>query len=211
MPARPILSYREFFKVRRAQVANLLGCAFDESATRRFEIVEFVRPPALNFRAHPALALRHLDYPLNEGGSFAIRSNEHAERPWPRSRINCCGPEYDVIRVPTRFRRLSQSESRLEHRRFLPAMLLVRKGDLLMKEVHSSLPSIHAPAIAGLQNPGGGIRPAHTSRRLNRECTVDWLEAGIDLRRNNFCFIFFAGIWFPRCCSTSFPNGLISR
>jgi hypothetical protein len=60
----------------RAQVANLLGWAFEESESRRFEIVEFVRPPALSFRVHPVLALRHLDYPLNEGGSLGIRSNQ---------------------------------------------------------------------------------------------------------------------------------------
>ena len=65
------------FKVRSAQVANLLGWVFEESASRRFEIVEFVRPPDLSFRVHPARALRHLDYPLNEGGSLGIRSKEH--------------------------------------------------------------------------------------------------------------------------------------
>ena len=65
------------FKVRRAQVANPLCCAFDESAPRRFEIIEFVQPPAFGFRAHPALVPRHLDYPLNEGGWLGIRSNEH--------------------------------------------------------------------------------------------------------------------------------------
>lgn len=64
------------FKIRRAQVANLLCWAFEERASRRFEIVEFVRPPALIFRAHPALSLPHLDYPLNEGGALWIRNNE---------------------------------------------------------------------------------------------------------------------------------------
>lgn len=65
------------FKVRRAQVANLLCCAFGESAPSRFEIIEFIQPPSFGFRAHPALVPRHLDYPLNEGGWLGIRSNEH--------------------------------------------------------------------------------------------------------------------------------------
>jgi hypothetical protein len=79
--ARPAKTVADFavqgvFKVRRAQVANLLCCAFDEGRRSRFKIAEFVRPPTFGFRAHPVLVLRHLDYPLNEGGSLGIRSNE---------------------------------------------------------------------------------------------------------------------------------------
>jgi hypothetical protein len=80
-PERPAADFvvQGLFKVRRAQVANLLCCAFDESAPRRFEIVDFVQPPAFGFRAHPALAPLHLDYPLNEGGSLGIRERGDSE------------------------------------------------------------------------------------------------------------------------------------
>jgi hypothetical protein len=64
------------FKVRRDQVASLLSRAFDDRQVRWFTVAEFVKPSVFRFRAHHAHVLRLLDYPLNEGGSLGIRSNE---------------------------------------------------------------------------------------------------------------------------------------
>jgi hypothetical protein len=74
--AKPKLAATDFvvaetFIIRRSQVARLLLCAF-----ARFEIADFVEPPVLHFRADPARVLRHVDYPLNEGGALAVRSKE---------------------------------------------------------------------------------------------------------------------------------------
>lgn len=73
-PAQPGLDFVVcgIFKVRRAQVADLLGRAF-EGAPCRFKIAAFVKPPTFPFRAQ---AVPELDYPLNEGGWLGIRTCE---------------------------------------------------------------------------------------------------------------------------------------
>jgi hypothetical protein len=63
------------FKVSRQQVAGALWRAFG-SQTTWFKIVEVIEPPMLRFRSIEHLALRMVDYPLNEGGSIGIVSTE---------------------------------------------------------------------------------------------------------------------------------------
>src|SRR6185312_5817253 len=63
------------FKVSRQQVAGALWRAFSSQITW-FRVVEVIEPPTLRFRSIEHLALRMVDYPLNEGGSIGIVSNE---------------------------------------------------------------------------------------------------------------------------------------
>jgi len=64
------------FRVRRRQVADLLRFACDGTGDHWCRIVEYVKPPAIHFRTDNAQILRHVDYPLNEGGSLGISSTE---------------------------------------------------------------------------------------------------------------------------------------
>jgi hypothetical protein len=63
------------FKVSRQQVAGALWRAFGSQITW-FRVVEVIEPPTLRFRSIEHLALRMVDYPLNEGGSLGIVSTE---------------------------------------------------------------------------------------------------------------------------------------
>jgi len=63
------------FKVSRQQVAGALWRAFSSQITW-FRVVEVIEPPTLRFRSIEHLALRMVDYPLNEGGSIGIVSTE---------------------------------------------------------------------------------------------------------------------------------------
>jgi hypothetical protein len=63
------------FKVSRQQVAGALWRAFGSQITW-FRVVEVIEPPTLKFRSIEHLALRMVDYPLNEGGSIGIVSTE---------------------------------------------------------------------------------------------------------------------------------------
>ena len=63
------------FKVSRQQVARALWQAFGSQITW-FRVVEVIEPPTLRFRSIEHLALRMVDYPLNEGGSIGIVSTE---------------------------------------------------------------------------------------------------------------------------------------
>lgn len=63
------------FKVSRQQVAGALWRAFG-SQISWFRVVEVIEPPTLRFRSIEHLALRMVDYPLNEGGSIGIVSTE---------------------------------------------------------------------------------------------------------------------------------------
>jgi hypothetical protein len=63
------------FKVSRQQVASALWRAFGSQITW-FRVVEVIEPPTLKFRSIEHLALRMVDYPLNEGGSIGIVSTE---------------------------------------------------------------------------------------------------------------------------------------
>lgn len=63
------------FKVSRQQVAGALWRAFGSQITW-FKVVEVIEPPTLRFRSIEHLALRMVDYPLNEGGSIGIVSTE---------------------------------------------------------------------------------------------------------------------------------------
>jgi hypothetical protein len=63
------------FKVSRQQVAEALWRAFGSQITW-FRVVEVIEPPTLRFRSIEHLALRMVDYPLNEGGSIGIVSTE---------------------------------------------------------------------------------------------------------------------------------------
>lgn len=63
------------FKVSRQQVAGALWRAFGSQITW-FRVVEVIEPPTLRFRSIEHLALRMIDYPLNEGGSIGIVSTE---------------------------------------------------------------------------------------------------------------------------------------
>ena len=63
------------FKVSRRQVAGALWRAFGSQITW-FRVVEVIEPPTLRFRSIEHLALRMVDYPLNEGGSIGIVSTE---------------------------------------------------------------------------------------------------------------------------------------
>ncbi|HEX3107210.1 MAG TPA: hypothetical protein VHQ22_22440 [Terriglobales bacterium] len=63
------------FKVSRQQVAGALWRAFG-SQINWFRVVEVIEPPTLRFRSIEHLALRMVDYPLNEGGSIGIVSTE---------------------------------------------------------------------------------------------------------------------------------------
>jgi hypothetical protein len=65
------------FKVSRQQVAGALWRAFGSQITW-FRVVEVIEPPTLRFRSLEHLALRMVDYPLNEGGSLGIVSTEPA-------------------------------------------------------------------------------------------------------------------------------------
>ena len=65
------------FKVSRQQVAGALWRAFGSQVTW-FRVVEVIEPPTLRFRSIEHLALRMVDYPLNEGGSLGIVSTEPA-------------------------------------------------------------------------------------------------------------------------------------
>ena len=65
------------FKVSRQQVAGALWRAFGSQITW-FRVVEVIEPPTLRFRSIEHLALRMVDYPLNEGGSLGIVSTEPA-------------------------------------------------------------------------------------------------------------------------------------
>jgi hypothetical protein len=65
------------FKVSRQQVAGALWRAFGSQITW-FRVVEVIEPPMLRFRSIEHLALRMVDYPLNEGGSLGIVSTEPA-------------------------------------------------------------------------------------------------------------------------------------
>jgi hypothetical protein len=65
------------FKVSRQQVAGALWRAFGSQITW-FRVVEVIEPPTLRFRSIDHLTLRVVDYPLNEGGSLGIVSNEPA-------------------------------------------------------------------------------------------------------------------------------------
>jgi hypothetical protein len=65
------------FKVSRQQVAGALWRAFGSQITW-FRVVEVIEPPTLRFRSIEHLALRMVDYPLNEGGSLDIVSTEPA-------------------------------------------------------------------------------------------------------------------------------------
>ena len=65
------------FKVSRQQVAGALWRAFGSQITW-FRVVEVIEPPTLRFRSIEHLALRMVDYPLNEGGSIGIVSSEPA-------------------------------------------------------------------------------------------------------------------------------------
>lgn len=63
------------FKVSRQQVAGALWRAFGSQITW-FRVVDVIEPPTLRFRSIEHLALRMVDYPLNEGGSIGIVSTE---------------------------------------------------------------------------------------------------------------------------------------
>jgi len=63
------------FKVSRQQVAGALWRAFSSQITW-FRVVEVIEPPTLRFRSIEHLALRMVDYALNEGGSIGIVSTE---------------------------------------------------------------------------------------------------------------------------------------
>jgi hypothetical protein len=63
------------FKVSRQQVAGALWRAFGSQITW-FRVVEVIEPPTLRFRSIEHLALRMVDYTLNEGGSIGIVSTE---------------------------------------------------------------------------------------------------------------------------------------
>ena len=63
------------FKVSRQQVAGALWRAFGSQITW-FRVVDVMEPPTLRFRSIEHLALRMVDYPLNEGGSIGIVSTE---------------------------------------------------------------------------------------------------------------------------------------
>jgi hypothetical protein len=63
------------FKVSRQQVAGALWRAFGSQITW-FRVVEVIEPPTLRFRSIEHLALRMVDYPLNEGNSIGIVSTE---------------------------------------------------------------------------------------------------------------------------------------
>ncbi|HEX3156565.1 MAG TPA: hypothetical protein VHV32_18190 [Candidatus Angelobacter sp.] len=63
------------FKVSRQQVAGAMWRAFGSQITW-FRVVEVIEPPTLRFRSIEHLALRMVDYPLNEGGSIGIVSTE---------------------------------------------------------------------------------------------------------------------------------------
>jgi hypothetical protein len=63
------------FKVSRQQVAGTLWRTFGSQLTW-FKVVEVIEPPTLRFRSIEHLALRMVDYPLNEGGSIGIVSTE---------------------------------------------------------------------------------------------------------------------------------------
>ena len=65
------------FKVSRQQVAGAMWRAFGSQITW-FRVVEVIEPPTLRFRSIEHLALRMVDYPLNEGGSIGIVSSEPA-------------------------------------------------------------------------------------------------------------------------------------
>jgi hypothetical protein len=65
------------FKVTRGQVAGTLWRAFG-SEINWFRVVEVIAPSTLRFRSIQRLTLRLVDYPLNEGGSLGIVSNEPA-------------------------------------------------------------------------------------------------------------------------------------
>jgi hypothetical protein len=65
------------FKVSRQQVAGVLWRAFGSEVTW-FRVVEVIEPPTLRFRSIEHLALRMVDYPLNEGCSLGIVSTEPA-------------------------------------------------------------------------------------------------------------------------------------
>jgi hypothetical protein len=56
-------------------VANTLWRAFGSEITW-FRVVEVIEPPTLRFRSIEHLTLRMVDYPLNEGGSIGIVSNQ---------------------------------------------------------------------------------------------------------------------------------------
>jgi len=65
------------FTVSRGLVAGTLWRAFG-SEINWFRVVEVIEPPMLRFRSIERMTLRLVDYPLNEGGSLGIVTNEPA-------------------------------------------------------------------------------------------------------------------------------------
>lgn len=61
------------------RISDLLCSAFEGGSNYWYEIKKFNRPPALTFRTDPDRIYRHLDYPLNPGGSLIIATNEGDE------------------------------------------------------------------------------------------------------------------------------------
>lgn len=60
-------------------IANLLCSAFEGGSNYWYEIQEFHKPPSLSFRTDKEKVFRHIDYPLNVGGSLVIKSLEDDE------------------------------------------------------------------------------------------------------------------------------------
>lgn len=56
------------------QIASLLGSALESSSGSKYwyRIEEFIEPERFTYRTDPETIFRHIDYPLNPGGSLII-------------------------------------------------------------------------------------------------------------------------------------------
>jgi hypothetical protein len=60
------------FKVTRRQVAELLSLGVEIQDSYPFWIVDYVEPKQFRFRTDDKRIVKHLDYPLNEGGALTV-------------------------------------------------------------------------------------------------------------------------------------------
>lgn len=65
--------------ISRESVRDLLIGAFEGGSNYWYIIHEFNKPPSMPFRYADDTVFRHVDYPMNEGGSLIIRTDDDSE------------------------------------------------------------------------------------------------------------------------------------
>lgn len=60
-------------------ICNLLCSAFEGGSNYWYFIEKFIKPSSFRFLTDEGRVYRHIDYPLNPGGSLLIRTLEHDE------------------------------------------------------------------------------------------------------------------------------------